>query len=162
MQIICTALSADEQNPLDVLAINAASAAVMISDIPWDGPVAAVRVGYLDDHFVINPTFADMENSLLDLRLAGTADGILMVEAGANELPEKMILEAMRFGHEAMQSLIELQQAHARRIGQSQAQLRAGQDGRRGGGICPRPGRRPPARCYWRRPGQRGSRRRPG
>ncbi len=109
VQVICTALSADEQNPLDVLAINAASAAVMLSDIPWEGPVAAVRVGYIDDHFVINPTFADMENSLLDLRLAGTADGILMVEAGANELPEKMILEAMRFGHEAMQPLIALQ-----------------------------------------------------
>ncbi len=109
VQIICTALSADEENPLDILAINAASAALMISDVPWDGPVGAVRVGYIDDEFVINPTFPQMENSLLDLRLAGTREGILMVEAGANELPESMILEGMKIGHEAMQPLIDLQ-----------------------------------------------------
>jgi len=109
VQVICTALSADEENPLDILAINAASAALMISNAPWDGPVGAVRVGYIDDEFVINPTFPQMENSLLDLRLAGTSEGILMVEAGANELPESMILEAMKIGHEAMQPIIEIQ-----------------------------------------------------
>ncbi len=109
VQIILTALSADEENPLDVLCINAASAALTISNIPFEGPIAAVRVGYIDDQFVINPTFAQIENSLLDLRLAGSADGILMVEAGANELPEHIILEAMRLGHEAMQPIIELQ-----------------------------------------------------
>lgn len=109
VQIICTALSADDENPLDILAINAASAALMISNIPWDGPVGAVRVGYAGDQFVINPSFAQMEKSLLDLRLAGTVDGILMVEAGANELPEFMMLEAMRVGHAALQASIELQ-----------------------------------------------------
>ena len=109
VQIILTALSADGENPLDVLCINAASAALTISNVPFEGPIAAVRVGYIDDQFVINPTFAEIENSLLDLRLAGTADGILMVEAGANELPEHIILEAMRIGHEAMQPIIELQ-----------------------------------------------------
>lgn len=109
VQIICTALSADDENPLDILAINAASAALMISDIPWDGPIGAVRVGYIDGKFVINPTFAEMEQSLLDLRLGGTADGILMVEAGANQVPEDIVLEAMRVGHEALQPLIALQ-----------------------------------------------------
>ncbi|MCS7038806.1 MAG: polyribonucleotide nucleotidyltransferase [Anaerolineae bacterium] len=109
VQIICTALSADDENPLDILAINAASAALMISDIPWDGPIGAVRVGYIDGQFVINPTFAEMEQSLLDLRLGGTADGILMVEAGANQVPEDIVLEAMRVGHEALQPLIALQ-----------------------------------------------------
>ena len=109
VQVICTALSADEENPLDILAINAASAALMISNVPWSGPVGAVRVGYIDDQFVINPTFPQMANSLLDLRLAGTSEGILMVEAGANELPESMILEAMKLGHEAMQPIIEIQ-----------------------------------------------------
>ncbi len=117
VQIICTALSADEITPLDVLAINAASAALMISDIPWDGPIAAVRVGYLDDHFVINPTFVEIENSLLDLRLAGTRDGILMVEAGANELPENMMVEGLRIGHEAMQPLIEMQMQMREQLG---------------------------------------------
>jgi polyribonucleotide nucleotidyltransferase len=117
VQIICTALSADEENPLDILSINAASAALMISDIPWGGPVAAVRVGYIDGEFVINPTFPEMENSLLDLRLAGTKDGILMVEAGANELPEHVILEGMRIGHEAMQPLIDLQMQMREELG---------------------------------------------
>ena len=117
VQIICTALSADGENPLDVLAINAASAALTISDVPWGGPVGAVRVGYIDDHFVINPTFAEIETSLLDLRLAGTADGILMVEAGASELPEAMMLEGLRIGHEAMQPIIELQNQMREQLG---------------------------------------------
>lgn len=119
VQIICTALSADDENPLDILAINAASAALMISDIPWDGPVGAVRVGYIDDQFVINPSFAQMEKSLLDLRLGGTADGILMVEAGVNELPEFMILEAMRVGHAALQASIELQRQMQAAVGKA-------------------------------------------
>ena len=114
VQIICTALSTDEENQLDILAINAASAALMISDIPFDGPIAGVRVGYAEDRFVVNPTFAEMENSLLDLRLAGTADGILMVEAGANELPENLMLEAMRFGHEAMQPITRIAESICR------------------------------------------------
>ena len=123
VQIILTALSADEENPLDVLSINAASAALTISSIPFDGPIAAVRVGYIDDQFVINPTFAEIENSLLDLRLAGTESGILMVEAGANELPEHVILEAMRVGHEAMQPIIALQNRMRAEIGKEKTEV---------------------------------------
>ena len=92
VQIIMYSLSADDENPLDVLAINAASAAVMISDIPWDGPVAAVRVGRVNGEFVINPTFAEMDKSDLDLRIAGTRDAILMVEAGSDEVPEDVMV----------------------------------------------------------------------
>ena len=88
VQIIMYSLSADAENPLDILAINAASAAIMISDIPWNGPVAAVRVGRVDGQFVANPTFPEMDKSDLDLRIAGTRDAILMVEAGADEIPE--------------------------------------------------------------------------
>ncbi|HEY54250.1 MAG TPA: polyribonucleotide nucleotidyltransferase [Caldilineae bacterium] len=123
VQVILTALSADEENPLDVLSINAASAALTISSIPFDGPIAAVRVGYIDDQFVINPTFAEIENSLLDLRLAGTESGILMVEAGANELPEHVILEAMRVGHEAMQPIIALQNRMRTEIGKEKTEV---------------------------------------
>lgn len=109
VQIIMYSLSADAENPLDVLAINAASAAVMISDIPWDGPVAAVRVGRVDGEFVINPTFAEMDKSDLDLRIAGTRDAILMVEAGAEMIPEDVMAAALEFGHKSIQPLIDLQ-----------------------------------------------------
>ena len=68
----------------------------MISDIPFSGPVGAVRVGYIDGEYVFNPTATEMENSILDLRMAGTEDAILMVEAGAHEVPEDMIVEALK------------------------------------------------------------------
>ena len=109
VQIILTALSSDGENQIDTLAINAASAALMISGIPFEGPVGAVRVGLIDDNLVINPLASEMEKSALDLRLAGTEDAILMVEAGANELPEARVLEALRVGHEAMQDMIRVQ-----------------------------------------------------
>ncbi len=107
VQVIMYAFSADDVTPLDVLAINAASAAVSISDIPWEGPVGAVRIGMLDGEFVVNPTYSEMEVSDLDLRLAGTRDAILMVECGANELSESQIIEAIEFGHRAMQPIID-------------------------------------------------------
>lgn len=109
VQIIMFSLSADGKNPLDILSINAASAAVMISDIPWNGPVGAVRVGRINGEFVINPTFEQMDASDLDLRLAGTRDAILMVECGANEVPEDVMVAALEVGHRAIQPIIEAQ-----------------------------------------------------
>ncbi len=109
VQVIVYTFSSDGQNPLDILAINAASAAIMISDIPWGGPVGAVRVGRINGEFVINPTFAEMEQSDLDLRLAGTRDAILMVECGANEIPEDVMAQALELGHQSIQPLIDLQ-----------------------------------------------------
>src|SRR6266540_143502 len=109
VQVVMFSLSADPENPLDILAINAASAAIMISDIPWGGPVGAVRVGRVNGEFVINPTFAEMDASDLDLRIAGTKDAILMVECGANEIPEDVMAAALELGHQAMQPLIDLQ-----------------------------------------------------
>jgi len=109
VQVIMYSLSADADNPLDILAINAASAAIMISDIPWNGPVAAVRVGRVDGQFVANPTFAEIDQSDLDLRIAGTRDAILMVEAGADEIPEDVMVAALEYGHKAIQPLIDLQ-----------------------------------------------------
>src|SRR5437867_8685148 len=85
VQIVVTALSADQQHYIDILSILGASAALTISDIPFQGPVGAVRVAYIDGQFVFNPTAAEMESSLLDLRLAGTRDAIIMVECGASE-----------------------------------------------------------------------------
>src|SRR5258706_13298591 len=109
IQVIMFSLSADGVNPLDVLAINAASAAIMISDIPWGGPVGAVRVGRVNGEFVINPTYAEIDASDLDLRIAGTKDAILMVKCGANEIPEDVMVAALELEHKSIQPLIELQ-----------------------------------------------------
>ncbi|MCC6300005.1 MAG: polyribonucleotide nucleotidyltransferase [Anaerolineales bacterium] len=109
VQVAMFTLSSDGVNPLDVLAINAASAAIVISDIPWGGPVGAVRVGRVNGEFVINPTYAELEASDLDLRIAGTKAAILMVECGANEIPEDVMVAALELGHKSIQPLIELQ-----------------------------------------------------
>ncbi|MBL8056060.1 MAG: polyribonucleotide nucleotidyltransferase [Anaerolineales bacterium] len=114
VQIIVTPLSVDQVHQPDVLAIVAASAALTVSDVPFgeapfDGPVGAVRVGLIDGQFVINPSFEQMEQSDLDLRLAGTRTAIVMVECGANEVPEDKMVEALAFGHQAIQPLIDLQ-----------------------------------------------------
>ncbi|MFP4642455.1 MAG: polyribonucleotide nucleotidyltransferase, partial [Dehalococcoidia bacterium] len=98
LQVIVTVLSADQENDPGVLAITGASAALGISQIPFAGPVSAVRVGYVDEQFVANPTFSQLENSALDLVVAGTEDAVIMVEAGANEVSEKTALEAIKFG----------------------------------------------------------------
>jgi polyribonucleotide nucleotidyltransferase len=109
VQIIATALSSDGQNYLDIPAIIGASTALMISDIPFEGPIAACRVGLIEEEFVINPTADQMEESSLDLRMAGTEDAIVMVEAGAHELHEEVILQALQTAHEAIQPVIALQ-----------------------------------------------------
>jgi len=117
VQIVATALSSDSQNYLDIPAIVGASAALMISDIPFEGPIGACRVGLIEDEFVINPTAEQMEQSSLDLRMAGTEDAILMVEAGAEEIHEEVMLQALKLGHEAMQALIAVQKQMREEIG---------------------------------------------
>ncbi|MCL4868771.1 MAG: polyribonucleotide nucleotidyltransferase [Anaerolineae bacterium] len=109
VQVIVTTLSSDSVHHLDIMAVNAASAALTISDIPWNGPIGAVRVGYINNQFVINPEISEMEHSQLDLRMAGSRDAIIMVEAGANEVPEAVLIEALALGHQAIQPLIDIQ-----------------------------------------------------
>lgn len=123
VQVIMFSLSADWENPLDVLAINAASCALMISDIPWGGPVGAVRVGRIDGEFILNPTYAQIDVSDLDLRIAGTADAILMVESGSNEIDEDSMLSALEFGHAAIQAIVETQNQMARELGKSKREV---------------------------------------
>ena len=119
VQVIVTALARDPEIHLDILSIIGASTAMMISDVPWEGPIGAVRVGFIDGEFVINPTVTQMAASTLDLRMAGTADAILMVEAGADELPEDLVLEALKLGHEAMQPIIEVQNKMRAELGKA-------------------------------------------
>jgi polyribonucleotide nucleotidyltransferase len=111
VQIVVTALSSDGQNYIDIPALVGASAALVISDIPFPEPVAAVRVGLVDDAFVINPTAEEMAVSRLDLRVAGTRDAILMVECGAQEVDELTMIKAIQAGHEAMRPLLDVQLA---------------------------------------------------
>ncbi len=117
VQVIVTALSADQEHQIDMISAIGASAALTISDIPFMGPIGAVRVGYIDGEYVINPTVSQMENSTLDLTVAGTAESVLMIEAGASEVPEDMMLEGIRRGHEAMQDVIALQRQMAEEMG---------------------------------------------
>ena len=109
IQIVATTLSMDEQVPPDVLAATGASVAVLLAKIPFNGPMATVRVGLVGDDFVINPTYKEMEEGDLDLIVAGSPDGVIMVEAGANQLPENDVIEAIDFGYEVVQDLIKAQ-----------------------------------------------------
>ncbi len=113
-QIISVLLSADGQNDPDMLSINGASAALMVSDIPFAGPIGAVRVGRVNGQFVVNPTHAQMEHSDLDLVYVGTKDDVIMIEGAANELPEEEFVKALEFAH-----------GHARTIIDSQIELAA-------------------------------------
>jgi polyribonucleotide nucleotidyltransferase len=119
VQVIMYSLSADEENVIDIIAVNAASAALMISDIPWDGPVGAVRIGRVNGGFVVNPTYPQLEQSDLDLRVAGTRDAILMVECGANEIDEDTMVSALEEAHKAIQPLIDLQEQMAKEVGKA-------------------------------------------
>ena len=111
LQIVATCMSLDERVPADVLSVTGASMATLLAGIPFHGPMAAVRVGLLGDDFVLNPSYREIERGDLDLVVAGTPEGIVMVEAGANQLPEQDVIEAIDFGYEAVCELIKAQES---------------------------------------------------
>ncbi|MBI3122476.1 MAG: polyribonucleotide nucleotidyltransferase, partial [candidate division NC10 bacterium] len=117
VQIIATVLSADQENDPDVLAVVGASAALTTSPIPFLGPIGCVRVGRVDGRFVANPTYAELEQSDLDLVLAGTEAAVVMVEGGAREVPEEPLLDALLFGQRALQAINQMQRDLARQMG---------------------------------------------
>ena len=117
IQVVATVLSLDERVPPDVLAVTGASIACLLAKLPFAGPMAAVRVGLLGDDFILNPSYREIERSELDLVVAGTPDGVVMVEAGANQLPEQDVIEAIDFGLEAVGELIKAQQALLKDLG---------------------------------------------
>jgi polyribonucleotide nucleotidyltransferase len=108
-QVLCTVLSVDQQNDPDLVAVVAASAALMISDVPFLGPISAVRMGYVDGQLLINPTYEELNKSRLNMVVAGTKEAIVMVEGGAHELSEAVILSALETAHQAMQPCIDIQ-----------------------------------------------------
>ncbi len=123
-QLVALPMSVDHQHPYDMLAMNGASAALMISDIPLPAPVGAVRIGKIDGNFVVNPDENQLlEDADLDLIVAGTEDAILMVEAGANEIPEAEILDALDIAHENIKKLCQAQRELAAQVGKAKVQV---------------------------------------
>jgi polyribonucleotide nucleotidyltransferase len=123
VQIVVTPLSVDQENAPDVIGIIGASAALSISEIPFDGPIAAVRVAKTKDQFIVNPTSSQMKESILDMVIAGTADAISMIEAGAQEVSEADVLEAIKVGHKVIQQLIDLQKKLMETAGQPKVKV---------------------------------------
>lgn len=117
IQIVATTVSLDEKVPPDVLAVTGASMATLLAGIPFNGPMAAVRVGLVGDDFILNPTYEEIEQGDLDLVVAGSPDGVIMVEAGANQLPEADMIEAIDFGYEAVRELIGTQLEICKQLG---------------------------------------------
>jgi len=116
-QVIATVLSHDKENDPDVLSLLGASTALVLSDIPWNGPMAAVRIGRVDGRFVINPTTSQLATSDMNVIVAGSRDAIVMVEGGAQMVPEAALLDALFTAHEALQPLIALQESLQRLVG---------------------------------------------
>ena len=125
IQVVVTVLSADQENDPDILTIVGASAALSISDIPWAGPVAASRVGYVDGQYVVNPTYTQLNQSKLDLVVVGTKDGVVMVEAEAKEVSDDVVVESLRFGQKANAQIIELQERVAQALGRPKREFKA-------------------------------------
>ena len=123
VQVIATVLSADNENDPDVLAINGASAALMLSDIPFDGPISAVRVGLVEGQFIINPTYEQRAVSTLDFVVAGDAQGIVMIEGDSKEVPEAKIKEMLAYAHKALQPVRVIQSELQKTAGKAKTQV---------------------------------------
>ncbi len=123
VQIVSIVLSSDGDNDPDILGINGASAALMISDIPFDGPIAAVRVGLMDDQFILNPTYAQREKSSLDIIVVAREDQVIMIEGEANEVPEEKVIEAVEFGLKRTKNILEIQHAFVKENGKKKADI---------------------------------------
>src|SRR5205085_3406483 len=123
-QLVALPISVDHVNPYEILAMNGASAALMVSNIPMPTPVGAVRIGKIDGNFVVNPPEEDLvENTDLDLIVAGTEEAILMVEAGANEIPEAEILDALDIAHGEIKKLCQIQRELAEQAGKQKLEV---------------------------------------
>jgi polyribonucleotide nucleotidyltransferase len=125
VQLILYALSADGKQPMDIIGVIAASASLVISDIPWEGPIGAIRVGRIDGEFIAYPTYDEIEKSDLDLIMAGSRDAILTVESNSKEVSEEVILAALEFGQKAIQSLIDVQEKMVQDLGKAKKEYQS-------------------------------------
>lgn len=124
VQVVATVLSVDQNNPPDIPAMIGASCALSISDIPFNGPIGGVRIGRIDGSLIVNPTVEEQDKSELNLVVAGTRDAVLMVEAGASQLSEEVILEAITYGHEIIKELVAFQDEIAAKVGKEKRELK--------------------------------------
>ena len=138
VQVVSTILSADQENDPGILSIIGASTALSISPIPWEGPVGAARIGLVDGTLVVNPTFSDLENSKLDMIVAGTADAIVMVEGESGEISEEQLLEGMMLAHEEIKRICAFQQELVGEVGKDEVGVRGAGQGRGADGRCSR------------------------
>lgn len=124
VQVVATVLSVDQDNPPDIAAMIGASCALSVSDIPFNGPIGGVRIGRIDGKLIVNPTVAEQEKSELNLVVAGTRDAVLMVEAGANQLSEEVVLEAIIYGHDIIKEIVKFQDEIVAQIGKPKRELK--------------------------------------
>src|ERR671923_1107077 len=122
-QVIAFVLSADTENDPDVVAINAASCALTLSDIPFLGPIGAVRVGLINGQFLVNPTYDERRESLVNIMVVGTAEGIVMIEAGANEVSEDVVVDAIEFGHAEIKKICAAINELAQQVGNKKREV---------------------------------------
>jgi polyribonucleotide nucleotidyltransferase len=124
-QVVAFVYSADKENDPDVLGINGASCALALSDIPFHGPVGAVRIGLIDDQFIVNPTYAERAKSLINIMVVGTKDGIVMIESGAKEIAEGRVVDAIEFAHEQIKKICAAIEDLAKRAGKAKREVSA-------------------------------------
>ena len=123
VQVVATVMCVDHDAPSEIAAMIGSSVALAISDIPWDGPTGSVLIGMVDGQFVVNPSLAQREESCMHLVVSGTKDAIMMVEAGANEVPEETILDAIMFAHEEIKKIVEFIEAIVAEVGKPKMEL---------------------------------------
>jgi polyribonucleotide nucleotidyltransferase len=123
IQIVATVLAFDQENDPDIVALIAASIALTISDIPWNGPIAGIRIGQVDGEFVVNPSYADKEKSALDLIVAGTPEKVIMLEAGANQVPEQTVIDAIAFAQKQFTGIIKFIKEIQSKVGQAKSEI---------------------------------------
>ncbi|MEX1158212.1 MAG: polyribonucleotide nucleotidyltransferase [Thermomicrobiales bacterium] len=123
VQVMTTVLSTDQQNDPDILSINGASAALTISQVPFQGPIGGIRIGYINGELVVNPTHAELEESMMDIVVAGTIDAIMMVEGECREVPEDVLVDGIALAHEQIKLLVEAQNRLQQRVGKPKREV---------------------------------------